>query len=165
MGVAKAAKRCPECGVEIKAGIKYCDFCGTKVVDVVVGSAAKMPAHVRAGGRLAGIAIGILAIGILVYVGNTLKRQKTTPVPPPVSLDHKRQASATCEVAIRLQVRAPFRVIAFRSTLVAEEQGGYVVSGTVELQSTAGDLQRKRYFCGVHPGASGGMVLDEGRLD
>ena len=61
-------------------------------------------------------------------------------------------------------MRAPFRVIAFRSALVAEERGGYVVSGTVELQSAAGDLQRKRYFCRVHPDARAGMVLDEGKM-
>jgi Na+-transporting methylmalonyl-CoA/oxaloacetate decarboxylase gamma subunit len=152
--------------VELKVGVKYCDFCGTKVAEESpVSAPAKKQTRGTASGMIAGIAVGFLAIGILIYVGSSIKKQKTSTTPPPVSVDGKRQAAATCEAAIRLQVRAPFRVIAFRSTLVGEERGGYVVSGTVELQSAAGELQRKRYSCKVHPDPRTGMVLDEGRLE
>lgn len=164
-GGPSAAPRCPECGVEYKPGVKYCDFCGTKVaVDAVVPAAAKSRTYSTAAGLLKGLAVGCLTIGILVYVGNRLKEQKAAPVPPPGIADGKHQAAATCEAAIRDQARGPFRVIAFRSSLVANEREGYVVSGTVELQSAAGELQRKRYFCRVHPEAQAGMVSDDARL-
>ena len=165
-----AAKRCPECGVEFRAADKYCDFCGTKVageVDVRPSTESQQAAaHGSAAGMLKGAAVACLAIGILVYVGNRLRGQDLVKPPPaPIVAHGKQQAAASCETAIRKQVRGPFRLIAFRSTLVAEEREGYVVSGTVELQSTAGELQRRRYFCRVHPDARGGMVLDEGRMD
>jgi len=159
--------------VEFRAGDKYCDFCGTKVaVDVDVHPPAESPQALAAPGSatgiLKGIAVGFLAIGILIYAGNLLRGQDPSPPPtppPPSVADGKRQAAATCEAAIRQQARGPFRVIAFRSVLVADERGGFVVSGTVELQSTAGDLKRQRYFCRVHPDPRAGMVLDEGRMD
>ena len=92
---------------------------------------------------------GASSIGILVYVGNRRRGQESRAAsPPPSALDGKRQAAATCEAAIRQQVRGPFRVIAFRSALVAEERGGYTVSGTVELQSIAGDVQRSGISAG-----------------
>jgi hypothetical protein len=151
--------------VELKAGVKYCDFCGKKVAaDVEAASPAARPARGTAGGLLKGIAVGCLAIGILAYVGNRLKEQAPPPAPPPSAPDGKRQAAAACEAAIRKQAPAPFRVIAFRSTLVAEETPGYTVSGSVELQSAAGELQRKRYFCSIHPDASAGMVVKEGKI-
>jgi len=165
-----AAKRCLECGVEFRAGDKYCEFCGTKVSDKVD---IRLPAerrqalavHGSAAGMLKGLAAVCLAIGILVYVGSRFRGQgPSSPTPPPVVADGKHQAAATCEAAIRAQVPAPFRVIAFRSTLVAEEREGSAVSGSVELQSAAGELQRKRYFCRVHPDARAGMVLDEGKM-
>ncbi|MHB8835769.1 MAG: hypothetical protein ACYC9Y_08670 [Candidatus Methylomirabilia bacterium] len=164
-GGGGAAKHCPECGVECKPGVKYCDFCGTKLaVDDVVPAAGENQTSRRAAGMLMGLAVGCLAVGILVYVGSRLKEQRAAPAPPPSALDGKRQAAATCEAGIRDQARGPFRVIALRSVLVAEERSGYVVSGTVELQSAAGELQRKRYFCRVHPDARAGMVLDEGKM-
>lgn len=160
------SKRCPECGVERKAGLKYCDFCGRKVAE---GIAAAPPAKGQTSGAevgvLKGLAVICLLIGILVYVGNRLRGQEKADIAPPGAIDGKRQAAATCEAGIRGQVRSPFRVIAFRSTLVAEERGVFSVSGTVELQSFAGDLQRKRYYCRVHPDARAGMVLDEGTLN
>lgn len=165
-GGGSAAKRCPECGVEFKPGVKYCDFCGTKVAaaDVAPAVTASQTHGSTAAGMLKGIAAGCLAIGLLVHVGNRLKEQKAAQVPPPSVVVGRHQAAAACETAIREQVRGPFRVISFRSVLVAEERAGYVVSGTVELQSAAGELQRKRYFCIVHPDANAGMVLDEGKM-
>lgn len=160
-----AARRCPECGVEVKPGVKYCDFCGTKVaVAAVVPAAADGQARRTVAGMLKGLVAGGLAIGILVYVGGRLKEQAAAPVPPPSALEGQHLAAATCEAAIRDQARGPFRVIAFRSSLVAAERGGYVVSGTMELQSAAGELQRKRYFCRVHPDAQAGLVLDDARV-
>ena len=158
-------KRCPEGGVELKAGVKYCDFCGKKVAseDKAVPPGKKHEWG-TAGGLLKGIAVGCLAIGILAYVGNRLKEQAPLPRPPASTPDNKRQAAVTCEAAIRKQARAPFRVIALRSTLVAEEPPGYTVTGSVELQSAAGELQRKRYFCRVHPDSQAGLVLDEGKI-
>ena len=152
--------------MDFRAGDKYCEFCGTKVsAGVEIRPPAErqlaLAAHGSAAGLLKGIAVGLLAIGILFYVGNRLRGHVPSPPSPPSGADGKRQASATCETAIRAQVRAPFRVIAFRSALVAEERGGYAVSGAVELQSTAGELQRKRYFCRVHPDADAGIVVDE----
>ena len=164
-----AAKRCPECGVDFRAGDKYCEFCGTKVsAEVEVRPPAERQqvraAHGSAAWPLKGIAVALLTVGILIYVGNRLTGHDPAPPPPPSGADGKRQAAATCETAIRAQVRAPFRVIAFRSALVAEERGGYAVSGAVELQSTAGELQRKRYFCRVHPDAAAGIVVDEVKM-
>lgn len=160
-----AAKRCPECGVEHKPELKYCDFCGTKVAaEAVVPAAETQQARRRAGGTFTGLAVVCLAVWLLFHVGNRLQEEKAAPVPPPRALEGKRQAAATCEAGIRDQARGRFRVISFRSALVAEERAGYVVSGTVELQSAAGELQRKRYFCRVHPEARAGMVLDEGRM-
>jgi len=74
-------------------------------------------------------------------------------------------AAATCENAIGQQVRAPFRVIAFRESRVGKEQEGVVVSGTVEVQSAAGEVQRRRYSCRLHPDERGALVLDEGKLN
>ena len=106
-----------------------------------------------------------LASGILVYVGSRLRGQNpSSPTPAPIVTDGKHQAAATCEAAIRQRVQGPFRVITFRSALVAEERGGYAVSGSVELQSTAGELQRERYFCRLHPDAHAGMVIDEVKM-
>lgn len=163
------AKRCPECGVEFRPGGKYCDFCGTKIAAEVAvrppAESQQAAAHGSAAGMLKGIAVVCLALGVLVYVGGRLRGpDPSSPPPAPPVADGKHQAAATCEAAIRQQVRGPFRVIAFRSALVAEERGGYVVTGTVELQSTAGDLQRQRYFCRVHPDPRAGMVLDEGKM-
>ena len=168
MGGGAAAKRCPECGVELKAGLKYCDFCGRKVaVDTAVAPPVKQQASGAAAGMFKGLAVVCLSIGIMVYVGNRLRDKAgvTTPTTPPSVAGGKHQAAATCEAGIRRQVRAPFRVIAFRSSLVAEERGGFSVTGTVELQSIAGEVQRKRYFCQVHLDPQAGMVLDEGKLD
>lgn len=152
--------------MQVKAGLKYCDFCGTKVEDEVqVAAPAKKQAHGVALGTLVWVVFLCLAIGILVYVGKGLREQRTPPVPPPISLDDKRQAAEACEAGIRKQVRAPFRVIAFRSSLVAEVQEGYAISGSVELQSVVGEVQRKRYFCRVHRDVRAGMVLDECRLE
>ena len=151
--------------MELKAGVKYCDFCGRKVAaEDEAAPSARKPARGRASGLLKGIAVGCLAIGILVYVGNRLREQAPLPPPPASTPDGKGQAAAACEAAIRKQARAPFRVIALRSILVAEETPGYTVTGSVELQSAAGELQRKRYFCKVHPDARAGMVLDEGKI-
>ena len=163
------AKRCPECGVEFRAGDKYCDFCGTKVAaegDVrPPAESQQAAAHGSAAGMLKGIAIACLALGVLVYVGNRLRGgDPSSPPPAPIVADGRHQAAAACEAAIRQQVRGPFRVIAFRTALVAEERGGYVVSGTVELQSAAGELQRKRYFCSIHTDPRAGMVLNEGKM-
>lgn len=157
------AERCPECRVPLKDGLKYCEFCGRKVdVDVVVAAFAKKPVAGAAGGMLKGLAVVCLSIGALVYLGSRLGGKEIPQAPR--SLDGKRQVAAVCEAGIRDQARGPFRVIAFRSALVAEERGGYVVSGTVELQSAAGELQRKRYFCRLHPDARAGIVLDEGKM-
>jgi hypothetical protein len=151
--------------VEFKPGVKYCDFCGTKVAVAAESPAAPTkPASRTAAGLLKGLAVVCLAIGILVYVGNRLTKQKAAPAFLPSALDGKRQAAATCEAAIRDQARGPFRVISFRSVLVAEERPGYSVAGTVELQSAAGELQRRRYFCRVHPDARAGMVLDDAKV-
>jgi hypothetical protein len=162
------AKRCPECGVEFRAGGKYCDFCGTKIASEVAvrpPAESQQAAHGSAAGMLKGVAVVCLALGVLGYVGGRLRGpDPSSPPPAPIVADSKHQASAICETAIRAQARGPFRVIAFRSALVAEERGEYVVTGTVELQSTAGDLQRKRYFCRVHPDPRAGMVLDEGKM-
>ncbi len=162
----RGGKRCPECGVENKAGLKYCNFCGTKLEEeTALPPPVKKPANGAALGLLKGLAVACLAAGLLVYAGKSLRERRNAPVPPPSGLEGERQAAATCEAAIRGRVRAPFRVIAFRSSLVAAEVAGYAVSGTVELQSTMGEVQRKRYFCRVHPDARTGMVLDEGRME
>lgn len=167
---ARALKRCPECGVELKPGLKYCDFCGRKVaIEDAAASDAKgfraWALRPTAVGTLKAVAAGCLVAGILAVAAHRHRAQETAPVSPPDIPESKRQASATCESAIRQQVRAPFRVIAFRSALVAKEKAGYAVSGSVELQSMAGEVQLKRYFCRVHPDARTGMVLDEGKLD
>ena len=147
----------------LKAGLKYCDFCGRKVaVEVAVAAPASTPARGAAGGMFKWLAVACLSIAALVYLGSRLGVKEIPQTPR--SLDGKRQVAAVCEAGIRDQARGPFRVIAFRSALVAEERGGYVVSGTVELQSAAGELQRKRYFCRLHPDARAGMVLDEGKM-
>jgi hypothetical protein len=156
--------------VEYRAGDKYCEFCGTKVSGEVE---IRPPADRQktravpgpAAGMLKGIALACLAVGILAYVGSRRREQHLSPAPPPIFAGSKQQAAAICEAAIRLQVRAPLRAIAFRSILVAEDGAGYAVSGSVELQSTAGDLQRKRYYCRARSDASSGMVLDEAKLD
>jgi hypothetical protein len=172
-----SGKRCPECGVELKAGLKYCDFCGTKVL---ADAAAPKPGG--AGGERTGlgrpgggpwrtaadafkavVAVCLVA-GAFVFLGKRLGQREAPPPPHPVALDAKRQAGAACEERVRREVREPFRVIAFRSALVAEEKGGYVVSGTVDLQSLSGELQRKRYWCSVQPDARARLVAGEGRL-
>jgi hypothetical protein len=102
-----------------------------------------------------------LLVGILVFAASSLREKKPAPAALPSSPDANHQVSAACETAIRQQARGPFRVIAFRSALVAEERGGYVISGSVETQSAAGDLQRKKYLCRFHRDALGGLVLDE----
>jgi hypothetical protein len=112
---------------------------------------------------LKGLTVALLAAGVLAYVG-TARRDKQPPPAAPVSLDVKHQAAAACETAIRRQARAPFRVIAFRSTLVADDRGGHTVSGSVELQSAAGEVQLKRYFCRVRPDGQAGMTVDEGKV-
>lgn len=157
---------CPECGVRLKVGLKYCDFCGTKVAASPSATGHPGPAaHGTVVGALKGLALGCLAIGILVSVGSRLKGPGPSPAPlPPSAADGRGRATATCQTAIRQQVRAPFRVIAFRSALVAEERAGYAVSGTVELQSAAGEVQRRKYWCRVRPDAGAGMLVDEGKL-
>jgi hypothetical protein len=156
--------------VDFRAGDKYCEFCGTKVsVELALPPPAEIQqaraANGSAAGRLRWIAVVCLASGILVYVGSRLRGQEpSSPTPTPIVADGKHQAAATCEAAIRKRVQGPFRVIAVRSALVAEERGGYAVSGSVELQSAAGELQWRRYFCRVHPDAHAGMVLDEGKM-
>lgn len=146
--------------MDLKPGIKYCDFCGRKVpVELQSGRPAggDLP---RALGNWALVA---LAVGALVFTIHGLGKKKPSPAPPPGGGDINHRVSAACESAIRQQARGPFRVIAFRSTLVSEEQRGYVVSGSVDLQSAAGDLQRKRYFCRFHRDDQAGLVLDEGK--
>lgn len=161
-----AARCCPECGVDFKPGVKYCDFCGVKVVvdEAVPATPARRTHRSLAAGLLRGLVVVGFAVGILQYVGGRLKEQAAAPIPASSALEAKHLAAATCEVSVREQVRGPFRVIAFRSVLVAEEQVGYVVSGTVELQSAAGEQQRKKYFCRVHPDGNAGMTLDDARL-
>ena len=164
-GGGHGAKRCPECGVELKPGLKYCDFCGRKVDGDGVAPPDRRPARGTAGGVLKAIVVIGLAIGMLVYVGNRRRAEQAAPVPPPGAVDGKHRAAATCESAIRDQVRGPLRVIAFRSSLVAEEAGGgYAVSGSIELQSTSGDLQRKRYLCRFHRDVGGDLVPDEVKM-
>jgi len=163
------ARRCPECGVDLRAGVKYCDFCGERVADDVAAAAAAaqaraQPPH-RTGGRmLAGIAIACVVAGILAYGARRQGEQQSAPAPPQAGPDAKHQAAATCEAAIRGQVKAPFRVIEFRSALVAEERDGYAVSGTVELQSVAGEVRRQRYSCRIRRDPRSGMVSDAARL-
>jgi hypothetical protein len=164
-----APRRCVECGVELKPGLKYCDFCGRKVPSLasLPGSIAPPGRAARdtAGRLLGGLAAVGLAVGVLVSVGNRL-REPAAPAPAAAPAPgSKRLASATCEEAVRRQVRAPFRVISFRSSLVAETSGGFVVTGSIELQSAAGDVQVKRYFCKAHRDAQKGFVSDEARID
>jgi hypothetical protein len=162
-------RRCSECGVELKAGLKYCDFCGRKVAEpaspAVVAPPPGSAARGAVGRLLGGIAAAGLAIGLLVSVGNRLREPEALPPPPLPGSEGKRLAAATCEEALRRQVPAPFRVISFRSSLAAEASGGFVVSGSVELQSTAGEVQVKRYFCKAHRDAQKGIVADEARID
>lgn len=127
------------------------------------GRQARAP-HRPAAGILAGLAIVCLAVGLFVFVGRRLGEKEASPVAPASVPDGKSRAVALCESHIRKQVRAPFRVIAFRSPLAGEERGGYMVSGTVELQSAAGDLQRKKFWCRISRDAAAGMLVDEGKL-
>jgi len=160
---AGGKKRCPECGVENKAGARRCAFCGRKIAR---DDAAFSPA--RKGGRATGLLWLIVVFGLLggvVVFGKRLRGQLALPPPaPPQEMVDKRQAAAACEEHTRRGVKSPFRVIAFRSGLVAEEEGGFVVSGTVDLQSLAGELQRKRYWCRVRRDGQAGAVVGEGRL-
>ena len=105
-----------------------------------------------------------VAIGVLVYVGQQIKEPVAPPPPLSSAREGKNQAVTVCEAAIKRQAPAQFRVIAFRSTLVAVEQTGYAVSGSVELQSLAGEVQRKRYFCRIQPDSRGGMVPEQARI-
>jgi hypothetical protein len=151
--------------VTLKPGVKYCDFCGMKVcLDAVPQPRAR-----KCGGAAAvlrGVVLGSAAIGLLVFAGYRLRERKPPPPHrPPSALDGKQRATATCEAAIRQRARAPFRVIALRSTLVADDREGYVVSGSVELQSIAGEVRRSRYFCRVHPDERAGMLLDEAKIE
>ena len=156
-----ASKRCPECGVEVRAGAKYCDFCGRKVH---VEREVTPPGKGRRSWAVVG-AIAAVAAGFLIYAGNQFGAKTELAAPAPTGTDGQRQAVAVCEGSIRQQARAPFRVIAFRSTLIAEEKAGYVISGSVELQSAVGELQRRRYFCRVRTDPRSGLILDEGRID
>ena len=161
---ARGAKRCPECGVDLRPGVKYCDFCGEKVADDVAAPPAgggKAPSPRRSiGGVLAVVAVACVAAGILAFGVRRQAERQNAPTPPAAAPDARRQAAATCETAIRGQVRAPFRVIAFRSALVAEERGAYAVSGTVEVQSVAGEVRRQRYSCRIRQDPQSGMVAE-----
>lgn len=159
-------RRCPECGVDSRVGSKYCEFCGRQLPAAVEPRASETrQAQLRlqtAKRIFIGIAVACLVIGVLVFVGRRLGEREPPPPASPSLPDAKRQAAAACEVALRQQARGPFRGISFRSTLVAEELGGYVVSGSVELQSVAGEVQLRRYSCRFHSDLQAGMVLDDG---
>jgi len=118
----------------------------------------------RPGGLVASVVAIGLVIGGFVYLGGRGLEREGTPAPAPAPLAGKRLAAAACEEHIAGIVAPPLRVIAFRSSLVAEGEGGVVVSGTVDLQSLAGELQRRRYWCRVSPGAAGGPAVEDGRL-
>ncbi len=164
----RGTRSCPECGVASRAGSKYCEFCGSKLPAAVEPRASETrqaQSRPRTAKRIfKGIAVACLAIGVLVFVGRRPGEREPQPSAPPSAPDAKRQASAACEAALRQQARGPFRVISFRSTLVAEERGGYVVSGSVELQSVAGEVQLRPYYCRFHGDIQAGMVLDEGKI-
>jgi hypothetical protein len=171
-GKPGTGKRCPECGTEIRVGDKRCLFCG---LDVSPGPEAAAPARRGAdpGRERLRAALAVLravvavsvVVGIFVFVGRNLATRGVPDAPPRGPATPTAQAAAACEDFVRGQVRPPFRLIAFRSSLVAEERGAYVVTGTVELQSVDGVVKRRKYRCQVRANAGAGMVVDEGRLD
>jgi hypothetical protein len=153
--------------VELKPGIKYCDFCGRKV-EAAAAPPAAGPARPsgtrRAAGVLAGLAVVGLAVWLLLDVGGRLQRPSPSPAPAAPGSDDKRRAVAACEAAIRNRAPAPFRVISFPASRVSDGARGYTVSGSVDLQSASGELQRKRYTCSVRADGGAGMLVDEGRI-
>lgn len=155
---------CESCGAALKEGAERCPFCGKRVAAAVAAPPAGARRPSRApGGVLATIVVACLVLAA-VYAARRLGEQPPPPAPPLPAMEAKLQASAACEERIRREVRSPFRVIAFRSGLVAEDQAGHVVTGTVDLQSVTGDLQRRRYRCRVIAGPAG-PVAEEGRLE
>ena len=136
----------------------------------MIGGAARTPRLDRGGAAgMAGTVLKALAAlclvaGILGYLGGWFRQREPSPAPAAGSLDGKQQATTACEDAIRNEPLAPFRVISFPSGLVGREKDGYAVSGSVDLQSTTGDLLRKRYFCRVRPDSRGRMIVGEARL-
>ena len=163
------ALRCPECGVSLAAGVKRCDFCGRKVaVDApaeVVGPTAPGGSPLSAAlDVLKALGTAVLVIGAFAYVGGDLGKREAPTLAPATAPDLMRLAQAACEGHIRKQVRSPFRVIALLPGRFSAEGGGYVVAGTVELQSVDGLLQRKRYWCRARRGEGSAVVVDDGRL-
>ncbi len=146
-------------------GEQRCEFCGRRLSAPAVPPPAARAGRPRAAFEaLKAIGLACLVAGAFLYVSRHGGEPDAT-TKPPAGLDLKRQAVAACEDGIRRQVRAPFRVIAFRTALVAEEQGIFAVSGTVELQSVAGELRLRRYSCRLRREARSGVVLEEGRLE
>jgi hypothetical protein len=154
---------CASCGAAIKDGAERCPFCGKRVASPVPAHHAGTRPSRAPGGVLATVVVACIVLAA-AFAARRLGEQPPPPPPSPPALEAKRQAAAACEERVRREVRSPFRVTAFRSGLVAEDQAGHVVTGTVELQSVTGDLQRRRYRCRVTRGAAG-PVVEEGRLE
>jgi hypothetical protein len=153
--------RCPECGVENKAGTRRCTFCGRKL--------ARDEAPPPGGRGWAGLVLGlVLGIAFLAGAGVLLGRRpagrEEAAVPPVAAPIEKLEAAAACEEYIRGVVPTPFRVTGFPASRVSDAEGGQVVAGTVDLQSLAGEVQRKRYWCRVRPVPDGAAPAVEGRV-
>lgn len=167
--VRSAEKPCPVCGVVPRPGDRRCEFCGRKIPSE---PAPPQPAAAGRKGRggaarlavdaLKAVGVGCIILGLFISVGGRIGDRAASTPRPSDKPDAKSQAYAACETHIAEQVRAPLSVKSFRPGLVAQERGGYTVTGTVELQSAAGTPHWKRFRCRVRPGDAAGIVIEEG---